>query len=275
MNQTRVFDPTLDAISAAIRYIVAHYDEQPSLSLVAAQTGWSVGHFQRLFTAAVGVSPKRFLQVVTRRHARTLLHQGGSTLEVTYATGLSSPSRLQDLFVLLDGLTPAQVRSLGAGLQITWGCFASGLGTCAAAWTGQGICRLVFGEQAAPSAFVARLASDWPAAILQRNDAAVAARILPVVVGETALPLHVRGSNFQVQVWQALLQIASGEACSYGQLAARIGRPSAARAVGTAVGTNPVSVLIPCHRVIRESGALGGYCWGLERKAVLLGREWA
>jgi AraC family transcriptional regulator, regulatory protein of adaptative response / methylated-DNA-[protein]-cysteine methyltransferase len=262
-------------MTAAIAYIVQHYDEQPALAEVAAHAGLSETHFQRVFTDWVGVSPKRFLQVVTRNHARELLARGGSTLDVTYETGLSSPSRLQDLFVTMDGLTPAQVRKLGEGMTITWGCFESLLGATAAAWTGHGICRLVFGDQAQPAAFASQLAQEWPAAKLIRDDAAVAQRIAPVVAGQSAPPVHVRGTNFQVQVWQALLQIPGGQITTYGSIAHLINKPKAARAIGSAVGSNPVSVLIPCHRVIRESGALGGYHWGLERKITLLGREWA
>jgi len=259
----------------AISYIVTHYNEQPSLQELAEHVGLSETHFQRVFTEWVGVSPKRFLQVVTRSHARRLLAQGGSTLDVTYETGLSSPSRLQDLFVSIDGLTPAQVRKLGDGLQIIWGCFDSLLGSSAAAWTGQGICRLVFGSAAQSELFAQQLQVDWPAAQLIRDDAAIAQRIAPVLSGQATVPLHVRGTNFQVQVWQALLNIPEGRVSSYGGIAKWIGRPKACRAVGTAVGDNPVSVLIPCHRVIRDSGALGGYAWGLERKLALLGREWS
>ncbi len=259
----------------AISYIVAHYNDQPSLQELAEHIGLSETHFQRVFTEWVGVSPKRFLQVVTRTHARQLLAQGGSTLEVTYETGLSSPSRLQDLFVTMDGLTPAQVRKLGDGMCIVWGYFESVLGASAAAWTGQGICRLVFGAAAVPELFSQQLKQDWPAANLLRDDAAIAQRIAPVVAGQGTQPLHVRGTNFQVQVWQALLNIPGGQVSSYGSIAQWIGRPKACRAVGSAVGDNPVSVLIPCHRVIRESGALGGYAWGLERKVTLLGREWS
>ena len=275
MNTNRPLSPLSVQMQNAIAYIVEHYNEQPSLQELAEHVGLSDTHFQRVFTEWVGVSPKRFLQVVTRSHARQLLAQGGSTLEVTYETGLSSPSRLQDLFVSIDGLTPAQVRKLGDGLRISWGCFESLLGSSAAAWTGQGICRLVFGSAAQSELFAQQLQADWPAAQLIRDDAAIAQRIAPVVAGQGTVPLHVRGTNFQVQVWQALLNIPEGRVSSYGGIAKWIGRPKACRAVGSAVGDNPVSVLIPCHRVIRDSGALGGYAWGLERKIALLGREWS
>jgi AraC family transcriptional regulator of adaptative response/methylated-DNA-[protein]-cysteine methyltransferase len=159
-------------------------------------------------------------------------------------------------------------------MTLTWGCFQSLLGATAAAWTGQGICSLVFADSAHPNAFAAQLAREWPGATLARDDNAIARRIGPVVMGEAGLPVHVRGTNFQVQVWQALLAISEGQVTTYGSLAHLLGKPGAARAVGTAVGSNPVSVLIPCHRVIRESGALGGYAWGLSRKVALLGREW-
>jgi AraC family transcriptional regulator, regulatory protein of adaptative response / methylated-DNA-[protein]-cysteine methyltransferase len=268
-------EPQHDKITRAIGYIVEHFDEQPDLAQLARVADLSETHFQRVFTEWAGVSPKRFVEVVTRNHARQLLAKGRSTLDATYESGLSSPSRLQDLFVKLDGLTPSQVRSLGAGMTLRWGCFQSLLGATAAAWTGQGICALVFADAAHPREFEAMLAAQWPGAALTRDDVAIAARIAPVVFGQGALPLHVRGTNFQVQVWQALLAIEPGSVTTYGDLAHLIGKPKAARAVGTAVGSNPVSVLIPCHRVIRESGALGGYAWGLSRKVALLGREWA
>jgi AraC family transcriptional regulator of adaptative response/methylated-DNA-[protein]-cysteine methyltransferase len=267
-------DRTYDEIAGAIRYIATHFDEQPDLATLAREAGLSESHFQRTFSEAVGISPKRFTELVTRNHARQLLARGNSLLDTTYASGLSSPSRLQDLFVKLDGLTPAQIRRLGEGLTIQWGVFQTLLGATAAAWTGQGICRLVFGETAHPEAFEQHLAGDWPAALLQRDDAAMAQRMAPALMGDARLPVHVRGTNFQVQVWQALLSIAEGALTTYGSIAHLIGRPSASRAVGNAVGDNPVSVLIPCHRVIRESGVLGGYAWGLERKVLLLGREW-
>ncbi|MFM2399630.1 MAG: Bifunctional transcriptional activator/DNA repair enzyme Ada [Pseudomonadota bacterium] len=267
--------PQHDKITRAIGYIVEHFDEQPDLAQLARVADLSETHFQRVFTEWAGVSPKRFVEVVTRNHARGLLAAGASTLDATYESGLSSPSRLQDLFVKLDGLTPSQVRGLGAGMTLTWGCFQSLLGATAAAWTGQGICALVFADAAHPREFEAMLAAQWPGAVLKRDDVAIAARIAPVVCGDHALPLHVRGTNFQIQVWQALLAIEPGRVTTYGNLAHLIGKPKAARAVGTAVGSNPVSVLIPCHRVIRESGALGGYAWGLSRKITLLGREWS
>jgi AraC family transcriptional regulator, regulatory protein of adaptative response / methylated-DNA-[protein]-cysteine methyltransferase len=270
----RLADATHHKIADAIGYIADHFDEQPSLAKLAQIAGLSETHFQRVFSEWAGVSPKRFVEVVTRNYARNLLAAGASTLDATYEAGLSSPSRLQDLFVKLDGLTPAQVRNLGQGITLTWGCFESLLGATAAAWTGQGICSLVFADAAHPNTFAAQLAHQWPGATLQRDDAEIAGRIGPVVMGETAVPLHVRGTNFQVQVWQALLAIAEGRVTTYGSLAHLLGKPGAARAVGTAVGSNPVSVLIPCHRVLRDSGALGGYAWGLSRKVALLGREW-
>jgi AraC family transcriptional regulator, regulatory protein of adaptative response / methylated-DNA-[protein]-cysteine methyltransferase len=275
LQPMQLHEPQHDKITRAIGYIVEHFDEQPDLAQLARMADLSETHFQRVFTEWAGVSPKRFVEVVTRNHARGLLAAGASTLDATYESGLSSPSRLQDLFVKLDGLTPSQVRSLGAGMTLTWGCFESLLGATAAAWTGQGICALVFADAAHPREFESMLAAQWPSATRQRDDAAIAARIAPVVFGERALPVHVRGTNFQIQVWQALLAIEPGRVTTYGNLAHLIGKPKAARAVGTAVGSNPVSVLIPCHRVIRESGALGGYAWGLSRKITLLGREWS
>jgi AraC family transcriptional regulator of adaptative response/methylated-DNA-[protein]-cysteine methyltransferase len=205
-------------------------------------------------------------------------------------TGLSSASRLHDLMIATDGLSPAQMRALGAGTTIAWGVVNTHLGATFAACVCEkghikALSRLEFGDETSVAAQgLSKLQKDWPAATLLRSEALVKPTALLALnesnresnqdSSQAQVPLHIRGTGFQIQVWQALLRIPSGAGVSYGAIAQALGKPKASRAVGTAVGDNPVSVLIPCHRVIQRSGALGGYAWGLSRKAVILGREW-
>jgi AraC family transcriptional regulator of adaptative response/methylated-DNA-[protein]-cysteine methyltransferase len=268
---------TYERIAQAIDFITAHADEQPGLDAIAAHVHLSPYHFQRLFRRWAGVTPKRFLQVLTLEHAKSLL-QGPPMplLEVAEAVGLSSGSRLYDHFVQLEAVTPAEYRDVGRGLAIRHGRAASPFGDVFVATTARGICALAFldadARPSAPGPFE-RLRRDWPDAALVENDAEarrVAARVFAAAPeGATPLSVLVRGTNFQVHVWRALLGIAPGRLASYGDVAAAIGRPSAHRAVGAAVGANPVAFVIPCHRVIRESGGIGGYRWGLTRKHAL------
>jgi AraC family transcriptional regulator, regulatory protein of adaptative response / methylated-DNA-[protein]-cysteine methyltransferase len=285
--------PHFHALSTAIDYVVENYTRQPSLERMASIAGMEATAFQKTFTDWVGVSPKRFVQVFTRQHALTLLKAGESSFQTMLQTGLSSASRLHDLMIATDGLSPAQMRTLGAGTTIVWGVVDTHLGATFAACVlenenssngesgenGQvkALTRLEFGDESTlAQQGLSKLQKDWPAATLQRCEAAVKATALLAVNDSThaAVPLHIRGTGFQIHVWQALLRIPSGSGVSYGAIAAALGKPKASRAVGTAVGDNPVSVLIPCHRVIQRSGALGGYAWGLSRKALILGREW-
>jgi AraC family transcriptional regulator of adaptative response/methylated-DNA-[protein]-cysteine methyltransferase len=240
--------------------------------------GLSESHFQRLFTRWVGISPKRFLQQATAQFARALLRDHRAALPTTLDTGLSNPSRLHELIVHAEAMTPGQVRRGGDGVEIAWGFHASPLGTALVAVTPLGICSIQFADSAADRrAAVARLRAEWPAATLVESVARSrkAARQALGALGAPKGPLavHVRGTNFQLKVWTALLGIAPGCVTTYEEIADAIGQPAAARAVGSAVGRNPVSLLIPCHRVIRKSGGLGGYAWGLERKELILRAE--
>jgi AraC family transcriptional regulator, regulatory protein of adaptative response / methylated-DNA-[protein]-cysteine methyltransferase len=265
-----------ERVERAIQFIDTRYGDQPSLAEVAAHVGLSPHHFQRVFRRWAGVSPKRFLQLVTAEHARRLLRSSGSTLEVAWTLGLSGSSRLHDLLVTIDAVTPGEAATGGSGLTIRYGVHPSPFGACFVAVTERGVCALHFldGDPGSP---LAALARDWPAAAL-REDAAGTAGILRDVfaarLGEPRpLSVLIRGTNFQVQVWEALLRVPPGAATSYGHLAQAVGMPRAARAVGTAVGRNPIAYLIPCHRVLRRSGAFGGYRWGVERKRAMLAWE--
>ena len=267
-----------DRIAGAIRYLDAHWRDQPSLADVARHVGLSESHFQRLFTRWVGISPKRFLQQATAQFARSLLRDHRAALPTTLDAGLSNPSRLHELIVHAEAMTPGQVRRGGDGVEIAWGFHESPLGTALVAVTPLGICSIQFADSAAERrAALARLRAEWPAATLvesaarTRKSARQALGALGAPTGPLAVP--VRGTNFQLKVWTALLGIAPGCVTTYEEIADAIGQPAAARAVGSAVGRNPVSLLIPCHRVIRKSGGLGGYAWGLERKELVLRAE--
>jgi AraC family transcriptional regulator of adaptative response/methylated-DNA-[protein]-cysteine methyltransferase len=261
-----------DRVGRAIRYLEAHADEQPTLAEVARAAGLSPFHFQRLFRRWVGVSPKRFLQFVTAQHAKEALRRGQSVLETAYDVGLSGPGRLHDLMVNVDAVTPGEVRSAGAGLRIRYGRHATPFGDCVIGLTPRGICLLFFSDGAGEA--LERLHADWPGADIEKDQAGTehtVARLFATGRRATEAPtLHLTGTNFQLKVWEALLRVPAGAAVTYGDVAAAIGAPNAARAVGTAVGQNPIAFVIPCHRVLRATGALGGYRWGLERKRAML-----
>lgn len=266
-------------MARAIEWVAARAGTQPDLGQVAAAAGLSPHHFQKVFSRWVGVSPKRYLQVLTVERAKSLLAGGLPVMTVADEVGLSSGSRLHDHFVALEAATPGEFGAGGRDLQIHYGIAASPFGTVFTATTPRGVCRLEFldgaGESAPanPVAPLDAVCRDWPHAALVRDDR-VAGTTVARIFGAGAnvdrpLSLHVRGTNFQVAVWRALLAIPPGEVTSYAGLAASIGKPSAARAVGAAVGANPVAFAIPCHRVIRGSGELGGYRWGLTRKLAM------
>lgn len=265
-------------VAAAIHYLQSHASQQPSLERIASQVGLSPFHFQRLFQRWAGVSPKRFLQQLTAVHARKLLEESRPVLEASFAVGLSGPGRLHDLLLAVEAVTPGELKTGGFGLTIRFGVHPTPFGDCFLGLTGKGVCRLEFVAETGSAASLESLRRVWPEAVLREDQAATARvveRIFPPGSRPAAgqLSLLLRGTNFQLQVWQALLRIPEGRVTSYGFLAEQLGLPGASRAVGTAVGQNPIGYLIPCHRVLRQSGALGGYRWGLERKQALLGRE--
>lgn len=267
-------------IARAIAFIRDHVAAQPSLDEIAASVHLSPYHFQRLFGRWAGVTPKRFLQVLTLEHAKELLRDGRrSVLDVTYAVGLGSGSRLYDHFVHLEAVTPSEFRQAGRGLSIAYGYHATPYGDVFVAGTERGICALEFVEAGRRRAPLARLRQVWRLADFVEDAACSRAAIDALFAGTRRdgrpLSVWVRGTNFQINVWKALLRIQPGQVATYAQVAHALGRPDAARAVGTAVAANRIGLLIPCHRVIRRDGALGGYRWGEVRKHAILARETA
>jgi AraC family transcriptional regulator of adaptative response/methylated-DNA-[protein]-cysteine methyltransferase len=265
-------------IEQAINYLEEHVTEQPSLDEVAEHIGLSSYHFQRLFKSWTGVSPKRFLQYLTVGNAKKLLSESTSVLDAALDVGLSGPGRLHDLFVSAEAMTPGEFKNQGKDLQISYGFHATPFGECLLAVTDRGICSLSFIEPEDKSDALNKLLETWHAASIVENQEAgrsIICRIFKQSENQAQTPLKVllRGTNFQIKVWEALLHIPEGTAVSYGSLADAVGHPGAHRAVGTAVGHNPIAYLIPCHRVLRTNGAIGGYHWGTTRKRAILARE--
>jgi AraC family transcriptional regulator of adaptative response/methylated-DNA-[protein]-cysteine methyltransferase len=260
-------------MDAALKFLAARREEQPSLEAVAAHVGLSPHHFQKAFSAWVGVSPKRYVQHLTLDHAKRLLAERRSLLDATYETGLSSPGRLHDLFLRWEAMSPGVWARRGEGLEIGWGWFDGPFGPTLAMGTEAGLCGMAFGAEVGRDAAMADLRGRWPAAAFAEAPERVAPWVRAAFGGGGEAKLALIGAPFQIKVWEALLRVPSGQVTTYGALAAAIGAPKAARAVGTAVGRNPVSWLVPCHRALRESGALGGYHWGLDVKRAMLAWE--
>lgn len=270
-----------ERIATVIRFLDEHRGEQPDLDTLAAHVGLSRFHVHRLFAEWAGVTPKDFLQCLTVEHAKARLREGESVLHAALDSGLSGPSRLHDLCVGLEAATPGEIKAQGDGLTITVGFAPTPFGTCVVASTPRGVCRLAFVDGTSRAPAEDELRGDWPRARIEWNDDAAAKLVAPVFARDDGtrragrLRAYVRGSDFQVRVWRALLRIEPGTLVSYGALAGALGHASAARAVGSAVARNAIAVLIPCHRVIRETGVLGEYRWGKERKRALLAWETA
>lgn len=264
-------DSDYQRISKAIEFLVAQASAQPSLDKVAAHVGLSPFHFQRLFSRWAGVTPKRFLQVLTVERAKALLRESASLWDVTQTLGLSSGSRLYDHFVQLEALTPGEFKRAGSGVVIDYGIHETPFGPAFIAETPRGICRLAFLGEGGLEEQLQEVRRHWRHADLRANTDATAAKIpqLFAATSDRPLSLCVVGTNFQINVWRALLRIPAGTLVTYNQVARAIQQPTAARAVGTAIGANPIAVAIPCHRVIQQSGALGGYRWGEVRKHAL------
>jgi AraC family transcriptional regulator of adaptative response/methylated-DNA-[protein]-cysteine methyltransferase len=263
-------------VEEAIEFIDENFRRQPSLSEVASVVGLSDYHFQRMFRRWAGVSPKRFLQYLTVDNAKERLRAGSSVLDATYDSGLSSAGRLHDLFVTTVAVTPGKYKHRGRGLTISYGFHDTPFGRCLIAMSDKGITTLEFVDDESDVA-LDRLVNTWRAARLLEDSQATAGTISKVFDTESGEPpsvaLHIHGSNFQLKVWEALLKIPCGDIVSYHDVATEIGRPRSDRAVATAIARNPVAFLIPCHRVIRRSGAFGGYRWGPQRKRALLAWE--
>jgi len=277
-------------IEKVIRHIAAHYREQPDLGELASVAGLSPHHFHRLFKAWAGTTPKDFVQHLTALEARRRLQAGGDVLGTALDVGLSGPGRLHDLCVSLEAASPGEIKSGGRGWTLVAGCGETPFGRALLAWTPRGICRLAFLDSDAGAAQAeAELRRDWPQAEWRRDDREAGRRLramfepcrLPPPAGEGRQDAEegrrwqvlVRGTKFQQRVWRALVEVPAGAVETYSGLARRIGAPRGARAVGSAVGDNPVAFLIPCHRVIQASGACGNYHWGTERKKAMLVRE--
>ncbi|NJD60369.1 MAG: 6-O-methylguanine DNA methyltransferase [Anaerolineales bacterium] len=267
-------------IEQVIYYLERNASRQPSLEEIAEHIHLSEYHLQRLFTRWVGVSPKRFLQYITKEHAKQMLVQSASVLDTAYQVGLSSPGRLHDLFITWEAVTPGEFKQRGEGIAITYGFHPTPFGEILLGTTERGICFLSFIMPSGRTAALQALRKIWPKARLVEAPGAtepLISEIFGLTASHSRNPLHIylNGSNFQLKVWEALLRIPPGSVVSYRDIAAHLGDPQASRAVGNALGRNPVPVLIPCHRVITSLGEFGNYHYGEARKIALLGWEMA
>jgi AraC family transcriptional regulator of adaptative response/methylated-DNA-[protein]-cysteine methyltransferase len=278
-------DPGADyeALQRAVRFLGENWRDQPSLDAISEAMQLPTTQAQKLFHRWAGLTPKQFVQAMTLDHARALLESGACVLDAALDSGLSGPGRLHDLFVVHEAMTPGEYGARGKGVNIAYGFHESPFGLALVMATGRGLCGIAFAESADSAARHAALddmTRRWPKAIYTENPAEtapLAARIFDPACWSEDQPLRVVliGTDFEVRVWETLLRIPLGKGTTYGDIAGHIGKPSAARAVGRAVGANPISFVVPCHRVIGKSGALTGYHWGLTRKRAILGWEWA
>ena len=267
-------------VEQAILFLRRNYHSQPSLEEMATSVGLSEYHFQRLFSRWVGISPKRFLQFLTKENAKKMLAHSNDLLNAAYASGLSSPGRLHDLFVACEAVTPGEFKSGGEGLTIHYSFEATPFGECLLATTGRGICGLSFTEPGGRAAALDALRRRWPHAAIAPDPEGARPLVGQIFAlwerpEPRPLSLYLKGTNFQIKVWEALLRIPSGRVVSYEDIAAAIGEPRAVRAVGSAIARNPIPLIIPCHRVIRKMGDFGNYQSGTARKMAILGWEMA
>lgn len=264
-------------VAKAISYLVDNFKRQPTLEQIAEHVNLSPFHFQKIFTDWAGVSPKKFLQYLNVNYAKQLLNRGhGVTLfNTALKTGLSGTGRLHDLFVKIEGMTPGEYKNGGQALRINYSFTSSYFGDVLIASTTKGICYLAFFEESKLA--LELLKANFPKANFEEVSDELQQSVIAVLQQDFTTPksikLHLKGTDFQLKVWEALLNIRFGDLSTYGTIAEQIGSPSGARAVGTAIGSNPVALVIPCHRVIQNTGKLGGYMWGLKRKAAILGWE--
>jgi len=267
-----------ERIEKSIKFLETNFPSQPGLKEVAAHVGLSEFHFQRLFSRWVGISPKRFLQFLTKEYAKHLLEDSVNLLDVTYEAGLSSPGRLHDLFIKCEAVTPGEYKSKGEGLTIKYGFHPSPFGECLLATTERGICGFFFVKNRDRKDPLSELRYFWKKADIIEDPHAsreLVERIFNPSFADTSAPLHLilSGTNFQIKVWEALIKIPFGTVVSYEDVAIQVGIPGATRAVGSAVGKNPISFIIPCHRVIRKTADFGNYGGGTARKKAILGWE--
>ena len=267
-------------IEKAIGALEKSFLQQPNLEKIAKSVALSEYHFQRLFSRWVGISPKRFLQFLTKEHAKALLEKSQNLLEVADEAGLSGTGRLHDLFVACEAVTPGEFKNKGEGLQIFYGLHPTPFGHCLLAVTERGICHFAFVQKGQRTYALKALKKKWENAkitVAPAKTRALVEQIFNPLKNGKPQPLHVllAGTNFQMKVWEALLQIPAGAVASYEDIAARIGMPHASRAVGNAVAQNSIAYIIPCHRVVRKLGEFGNYRWGATRKKAMLGWEMA
>jgi len=263
-------------IAEAIEYIKTNFKTQPNLDEVAEQVHLSPFHFQRLFSEWAGTTPKKFLQYISIEHAKKLLTDQQATLfDTAFETGLSSTGRLHDLFVNIEGMTPAEYKNGGKNLFINYSFADSPFGNLIVAATPKGVCYMAFNDDEANA--LNNLKQKFPNATFQRKLDLIQQNALFIFQNNwsklSEIKLHLKGTDFQFKVWETLLKVPMGQLSTYGNIAEQIGNPNASRAVGTAIGSNPVAFLIPCHRVIQSSGNIGGYMWGNTRKTAIIGWE--
>ncbi len=264
-----------ERITKAIAYIQNNFTDQPNLDEVAAYLHLSPAHFQRLFTEWAGTSPKKFLQYISLIHAKNILKQDRSVFDATFETGLSSTSRLHELFVQIEGMTPAEYKNGGENLNINYQCADTRFGRVLIASTLKGICKMSFIDDDTEA--LNELVGQFPKASFSQQIDELQQNALAIFSSDNLdlpqIKLHLKGTDFQLKVWECLLKIPMGQLSSYGEIAKHIETPKASRAVGTAIGSNPVAFLIPCHRVIQATGVLGEYHWGKVRKTAMIGWE--
>ncbi len=265
-----------DRIAQAIRYIKSNFKRQPSLEELAGEVCLSPFHFQRLFREWAGTTPKKFLQYISLEHAKTLLKEGQTTLfDAAFETGLSGTGRLHDLFIHIEGMTPAEYKNGGKDLSVNFSFAESPFGNLLVASTSKGICHMAFIDDEMNA--LNELIKRFPNATFQHKTDVMQESALAIFQSDWGklpeIKLHLKGTDFQLKVWETLLRIPTGRLTTYGNIACQIGNSNASRAVGTAIGSNPVAFLIPCHRVIQSTGNLGGYMWGETRKSAIIGWE--
>lgn len=260
-------------INRAITFIRSTLIQQPKLEQIAGSVGMSPYHFQRVFTEWVGMSPKRYQEYLTLGFSKELLQKRHTLLDVTLNMGLSGTSRLHDLFIKWEAMTPGEYALNGAGVEINWGFFDSPFGQMLAMATKRGLCGIGFVGESSKTVIFDDFKSRWPNAVYIENKVILKSLIETLVIGKGTINIHLIGAPFQIKVWEALMNIPTGFVTTYSDIAKAIDNKAAVRAVGTAVGKNPISWLIPCHRVLRKNGELGGYHWGINLKTALLARE--
>ena len=260
-------------INRAITFIRSTLIQQPKLEQIAGSVGMSPYHFQRVFTEWVGMSPKRYQEYLTLGFSKELLQKRHTLLDVTLNLGLSGTSRLHDLFIKWEAMTPGEYALNGAGVEINWGFFDSPFGQMLAMATKRGLCGIGFVGESSKTVIFDDFKGRWPNAVYIENKVILKSLIETLVIGKGTINIHLIGAPFQIKVWEALMNIPTGFVTTYSDIAKAIDNKAAVRAVGTAVGKNPISWLIPCHRVLRKNGELGGYHWGIDLKTALLARE--